>query len=168
MCFLSPILPWGNTYFATLLSIFSFLWPNHIFIWPNSPNSPNWKQILPTDKMLSKSDNCIKRLMVYLGSDLWIQVSLTNNQTFVRLNWCDSGWWRYQLNTNWQYYSVNGVIQYNVTTQVMQPGGQLWNQCRWGHLMTKFGTNASGANWWLNLQPMQLGPSGGQIYTQYR
>ena len=23
------------------------------------------------------------------------------NYTFCRLNWCDSGWWRYQLNTNW-------------------------------------------------------------------
>ena len=23
--------------------------------------------------------------------------------TFVKLNWCDSVWWRYQLNTNWQY-----------------------------------------------------------------
>ena len=27
--------------------------------------------------------------------------SVSEWDTFVRLNWCDSGWWRYQLNTNW-------------------------------------------------------------------
>ena len=27
--------------------------------------------------------------------------SLTESKTFVKLNWVDSGWWRYQLNTNW-------------------------------------------------------------------
>ena len=33
--------------------------------------------------------------------------------------------------------------------------------------MIKFGTNASGAIWWANLQLMQLAPSGGQIWNQY-
>ena len=28
-------------------------------------------------------------------------LSQTNWDTFCRLNWCDSGWWRYQLDTNW-------------------------------------------------------------------
>ena len=37
----------------------------------------------------------------YLGSDLWVRVSVSNWETFLRLSWCDSGWWRYQLNTNW-------------------------------------------------------------------
>ena len=26
---------------------------------------------------------------------------VTNSKRFVRLNWCDSGWWRYQVNTSW-------------------------------------------------------------------
>ena len=43
------------------------------------------------------------RTQVYLGSDLWVQVSLTNSNTFCRLNWCDSGWWRYQFNSSWWY-----------------------------------------------------------------
>ena len=33
--------------------------------------------------------------------------------------------------------------------------------------MVKYGTNASGAILWANLQLMQLGPSGGQIWNQY-
>ena len=28
-------------------------------------------------------------------------VSLTHSKTFLKLNWCDSGLWRYQVNTNW-------------------------------------------------------------------
>ena len=41
------------------------------------------------------------RTHVNLGSDLWVRMSVRLSQTFFRLNWCDSGWWRYQLNTNW-------------------------------------------------------------------
>ena len=33
--------------------------------------------------------------------------------------------------------------------------------------MVKYGTNASGAIWWENLQLMQMAPSGGQIWNQY-
>ena len=33
--------------------------------------------------------------------------------------------------------------------------------------MIEYGTNASGAIWWANLQLMQLVPSGGQIWNQY-
>ena len=28
-------------------------------------------------------------------------LKLTESKTFCRLNWCDSGWWRYKLYTNW-------------------------------------------------------------------
>ena len=36
----------------------------------------------------------------YPWSDLWVWLSLTMRGCW-RLNWCDSGWWRYQVNTNW-------------------------------------------------------------------
>ena len=39
--------------------------------------------------------------------------------------------------------TVNRAIQGNVAMEVMQPGGQLWKQCKWRHLVAKFGTNAS-------------------------
>ena len=41
------------------------------------------------------------RTQVNLGSDLWVRMSVTHYKRFVRLNWCDSGWWGYLLNTNW-------------------------------------------------------------------
>ena len=47
--------------------------------------------------------------------------------------------------------------------QVVPSGGQICNQCKWRHLVAKFGTNASGAIWWPNLQLMQVAPSGGQF-----
>ena len=40
------------------------------------------------------------RTQVSLGSGLWVPASLTTSKTFVKLCWCDSGWWWYQLNTN--------------------------------------------------------------------
>ena len=43
--------------------------------------------------------------------------------------------------------NANRAIQGNVALQVMHPGGQLWNQCKWRHLMTKFWINASCATW---------------------
>ena len=46
-------------------------------------------------------NKCVYWTQVYLGSDLWVRVSLTNSQRFCRHYWVDSGWWRYQLNTNW-------------------------------------------------------------------
>ena len=48
--------------------------------------------------------------------------------------------------------NANRAIQGNVAMHVTLPGGQLWNQCKWCHLVAKFATNASGAIWWLNLQ----------------
>ena len=49
--------------------------------------------------------------------------------------------------------------------QVVPSGGQICNQCKWRHLVAKFGTNASGAIWWPILQLMQVAPSGGQFAT---
>ena len=34
-------------------------------------------------------------------------------------------------------------------------GGQIFNKCKWCHLVAKFADNASGATWWPNLQLMQ-------------
>ena len=34
--------------------------------------------------------------------------------------------------------NANRAIQGNMAMQVAQPGGQLWKQCKWRHLMTKF------------------------------
>ena len=39
------------------------------------------------------------RTKVSLGSGLWVSASLTPYKTFLKLCWCDSGWWWYQLNT---------------------------------------------------------------------
>ena len=46
---------------------------------------------------------CFYRTQVNLGSDLWVRMSVTDlvKETLLKLNWCDSGWWRYQLNTYW-------------------------------------------------------------------
>ena len=41
------------------------------------------------------------RTQVSLGSGLWVPVSLTPYKYFVKLHWCDSGWWWYQLNASW-------------------------------------------------------------------
>ena len=59
--------------------------------------------------------------------------------------------------------NVNRAILGNVAMQVMQPGGQLWKQCKWCQLMTNFLTNPSCAICLPNLQLMQVVPSGGQI-----
>ena len=48
------------------------------------------------------------------------------------------------------------TIQGKVAMQVTQPGGQLWNPCKWRRLMTKFQANASGATRLTNCQLMQV------------
>ena len=45
----------------------------------------------------------------YRWSDRWVRVSETEWETFFRLNWCDSGWWRYQLNTEGSSHIVSQV-----------------------------------------------------------
>ena len=54
---------------------------------------------------------------------------------------------------------ANMAIQGNVAMQVPQHGGQLWNQCKWHHLMTAFQANACGANF----QLMHLALHSGQV-----
>ena len=44
--------------------------------------------------------------------------------------------------------------------QVVLSRGQICNQCKWRHLVAKFGTNASGAIWWPNLELMQVAGAG--------
>ena len=83
-----------------------------------------------------------------------------------KLNWCDSGWWRYQLNTNWWCQSGIPTQCGNASDwswwenlQLMQVApscGQFFNSCKWCHLVAKFGTNASDAIWWPIFQLMQL------------
>ena len=42
------------------------------------------------------------RTQVNLGFDLWVWTpDLSPYKSFEKLNWCDSGWWRYQLKCNW-------------------------------------------------------------------
>ena len=88
------------------------------------------------------------RTQVSLGSDLWVRLSLTEGSS---LNLTDvtlaDGDTKSILTDN-----ANRAIQGNVAMHVTLPGGQLWNQCKWCHLVAKFATNASGAIWWLNLQ----------------
>ena len=62
--------------------------------------------------------------------------------------------------------NANRAIQGNVAMHVTLPGGQLWNQCKWCHLVAKFATNASGTIWLTILQLMPIAPSGGQICNQ--
>ena len=49
--------------------------------------------------------------------------------------------------------NANRAIQGNVAMNVTHPA----------NLVVKFRTNASSANWWPNLQPIQMELSGGQI-----
>ena len=56
---------------------------------------------------------------------------------FCRLNWCDSGWWGYQLNTN------------------------QW--CQWGN--PRLCGNPSSAIWWPKLKLMHMAPLGGQTWS---
>ena len=54
------------------------------------------------NKCTNKWTKChFYRTQVYLGSGLWVQVSQTDSLMFGWLNWCNSGWWRYQLNSSW-------------------------------------------------------------------
>ena len=65
----------------------------------------------------------------------------------------DPGYWLRNLS----YLSSLELIQ------VAPSGDQIWNLCNWRHLVTKFGTNASGAIWWPNFELLQVAPSGDQI-----
>ena len=47
--------------------------------------------------------------------------------------------------------------------QLVPTGGQIWNRCKWRHLVDNFVTNASGAITWPTLQLTQVVSSGDQI-----
>ena len=73
-----------------------------------------------------------------------IYVSGCHWHTFLKLNWCDSGWWRYRYTNSIQTDSANRAIQCNVTMQVMQviqPGEP-------------------------TLEPMQVAPANDQAFNQ--
>ena len=73
------------------------------------------------------------RTQVYLESDLWVRVSVTEWGRFLKLNWVDSGWW----NTNSILTdNANRAIQVNVAMHV-------------------------DATWWPKLQLMHVAPPGG-------
>ena len=63
-----------------------------------------------------------------------------------------------------QVIQVIQVIDWRRWPFLVAPsGGQIWNLCKWRHLVANFATNSSGAIWWTILQLMQITPSGGQI-----
>ena len=80
-------------------------------------------------------DSLFHWTQVYLGSDLWVRVSLSlytfgANLTDVTLADEDTN---STLTDN-----ANRAIQGNVAMRVTQPGGQLWNHWKRHHLKTKF------------------------------
>ena len=52
--------------------------------------------------------------------------------------------------------NANRAIQGNVAMHVALPGGGLWNQCKWRHLVAKLATIVwgTGTMWWPNLELM--------------
>ena len=72
-----------------------------VYEWHSFDSKLQSLQSLVIKESLLKIQGVFYRTQVNLGSDLWVRMSPTNKQRFVRLNWCDSGWWGYQLNTNW-------------------------------------------------------------------
>ena len=80
-----------------------FLWPLNLF-WTFC-KTQEVIFLLSDIPYFFKSDLYFYWTQLSLGSDLWVRMSvtdwLTDWATLLRLNWCDSGWWRYQLNTNW-------------------------------------------------------------------
>ena len=91
-----------------------------------------------------------------LGSDLWVRVSVTEppfaDLTDVTLADEDTN----PILTD----DANRIFQCNVAMQVANfgtkapSGGQICNQCKWRHLVAKFGTDSSGTIWWPNLEVM--------------
>ena len=72
---------------------------------------------------------------VSLGSDLWARFSQTDWDTFLKLNWCDSSWWRYELNRT---DNANRAIL----------------QCKLYNLVANFRNNASDVTWLPNFEPI--------------
>jgi len=79
------------------------------------------------------------RTQVYLGSDLWVRVSL-----------------------NIPCADLTELTLAEDTNPILSNNAKAMWQCRWLSLVG-FVINAIGAIWWPNLQLMQVAPSGGQI-----
>ena len=90
-----------------LIKIFTLLHP--VMVSKNCRLSCNvgWTLFLPyhvTPKSRLRSIiNCFYRTQVSLVRSLCpdVRPDVCPWDTLLRLNWCDSGWWRYQVNTNW-------------------------------------------------------------------
>ena len=63
---------------------------------------------------------------------------------------------------------ANKEIPINMTMHVAPPGGQISYLYKWRHLVAKFLTYTSGANWLPNFLLIQVAPSGGQISYLYK
>ena len=65
-----------------------------------------------------------------LGSGLWVPASLRD---FVKLYWCDSGWWWCQLNTSWWRISLSSSIIITVVIINIMSGSffclENWSGC---------------------------------------
>ena len=74
---------------------------------------------------------------VNLGSDSWVWMSIRQSETATYAS--GAIWWsKLQL------------------MQVTPSDGQIFNLCKWRHLVGKFATSANGAIWWPNLWLMQV------------
>ena len=73
------------------------------------------------------------RTQVSLGSGLWVPVSLCTSGSFVKLCWCDSGWWWCQLNTSWWRISLSSSIIITVVIINIMSGSffclENWSGC---------------------------------------
>ena len=96
--------------------------------------SLQFSKLLVLHILLHNRNNTFYRTQLSLGSDLLVPMSdcpsLSWNLNDVTL--AD------QVTNLLQTDNANMVIQGNVAMQVTQPGGQVWNKCRWRHLMTKW------------------------------
>ena len=61
----------------------------------------NWWSPIPQPEPHLGTMSPFYRTQVNLGSDLWVRLSVSEWVMFLKLNWCYSGWWGYQLNANW-------------------------------------------------------------------
>ena len=72
-----------------------------------------------------------------------------------------------------RYYYVLATASHFVISEIFITSGYMIHlllpeitQCKWRHLVAKFGTNASGAILWTILQLMQIAPPGDQNWNQ--
>ena len=88
----------GNNTILLTCSLISFISFVHILF---CAINWSWIDLLHSLNLESGANrNYFYRTQVNLGSDLWVRMSVPPSETLLRLNWCDSGWWRYQLNTD--------------------------------------------------------------------